>query len=440
MSQLDTIELKECLFETQSQSLYRIVHKGISQTIRIWSAPLSTADIDRLQYLHAHEDALPNIQRLIAIENQCAFITHNCSGVPLSQIQSSVSPKMVYEVLEQVLTILHRNHLAFDTVDGILLNSEGTLFIAAPDTSLVHPQIDGVWQLGWWALERLSSIDANLARRLIEEGKQSEYNTLLQTALKRLELGLPNQQWTDSAIQSFQHVCAFEPHQRWAADSALQMFQAYAEQAIGLSILQFCTQHHRLLETPKLRKGSKTGQVLPVQPWESREQAHLETKERPDQQNTSSLFNIFDIFDIFDIFKDPNYQKKILLISIATFVVLHLLTMTGMWLLSPEKTPPVEEQSLVSIEIAHDGIKQLTLNPSSLSDKSLDRPDEIKLTRSKRDLSSTIPPGIYELRVKHNRKKYSALIRLEESSRLQCVHTTNKNVECTHNNRNLAWD
>ena len=441
MSQLDTIEFKECLFETQSQALYRIVHKGLSQTIRLWSVPLSTADIERLQYLYAHEEALPNIPRLISLENRCAFVTNNCSGVPLPQIQSSASPRMVYEVLAQLLTILHQNHLTFDTVDGIFLTPEGTLSIAAPDISLVHPQIDGVWQLGWWALERLSSIDARLARQLVEEGKQSEYNALLQTALKRLELGLPNQQWTDSAIQSFQHVCAFEPYQRWTAATAQQMFEAYSEQAIGLSILQFCTQHHRLLETQKLVRGSKTGQVHPVQSWEPKEEAILDTQERSDPQDASSLLNIFDIFDIFDIFKDPNHQKKILSIGVATFVMLHFLTMTSMWVLSPEKTPaPLEEQSLVSIEITHDGIKQLTLNPNALSDKSLTPPDEIKLTRSKRDLSTTIPPGIYELRVKHNRKKYSALVRLEESSRLQCIHTTTKDVECTHNNRNLAWD
>ena len=434
MSQLDTIEFKECLFETQSQALYRIVHKGISRTIRCWNEPLSHQDIDRLQYVHAHEEGLPNIQRLISFEHGCAFVTHNCSGVPLSQIQSSLSPKMVYEVLEQVLTILHRNHLTFDSIHGIFLGFEGTLSILAPDISVVHPQIDGVWQLGWWALERLSSIDSNLARRLVEEGKQSEYNTLLQTALKRLELGLPNQQWTDSATQSFQHVCAFDPYQRWAPDTALKMFDAYAEQAIGLSLSQFCTQHHRLLEKPKFLKGSKTGQVHPIQEWKPQEKAALDTQETSESQDTVSLFGVF---------KNSNYQKQILQISLATFIILHLLTTASLWLGSlQEKQLSVEENPLISIEITHDGIKQLTLQPDSLPNNALDQDTkiDIKLTRSKRDLSTMIPPGIYELRVKHNRKTYKALVRLEESSRLQCTQTNNKTVECTHNNRNLAWD
>ena len=430
MPQLDTIEFKECLFETQSQALYRVLHNGISRTIRFWNEPLSSHDIDRLQYVHAHEAGLSKIHNVIAFEERCAFITHNCSGVPLSQIQSNLSPKMVYEIVEQVLTILHSNHLTFDSINGIFLGREGTLSISAPDISFSNQQIDGVWQLGWWALERLSSMDAHLARRLIEEGKHSEYNALLQTALQRLELGLPNQQWTDSAIQSFQYVCAFEPYKRWTADTAKKMFQAYADQAIGLSISQFCTQHHRLLEKPNVSKGNRTGQVHPVQEWKPQEDDIPGVQEVSKTQGVASLFNMF---------KKSTYQKQLLKISLITFISLHLVTTASIWLFSSQEKPAsVEEDSAISIEITHDGIKQLVLRSDNPPDN--DSKVDIKLTRSKRDLSTTIPPGIYELRVKHNRKKYRALVRLEESSRLECTQTNHKTVECTHNNRSLAWE
>ena len=140
------------------------------------------------------------------------------NGVSISTLQSSLSPKMVYEILARVCTALHQSHTAISSAEGVFLTPQGNIFIYTPCLASELPSIDSVWLLGWWALQKLSPTDDLSAYTLIQ-GNEREYTAHLKQTLRNIESGLPNQQWIASVVQSFEHICAFDSKNRWTAET-----------------------------------------------------------------------------------------------------------------------------------------------------------------------------------------------------------------------------
>ena len=115
--------------------------------------------------------------------------------------------KVVYEIVAQVCQALHQSHMAISSPQGILLSPQGNLFIFTPCLPRERSSMDSIWQIGWWALRRLTPTDGTTAQTLMLQRNETEYNSYLKQTLRNVESGLPNQQWIASVVQKFRiHV------------------------------------------------------------------------------------------------------------------------------------------------------------------------------------------------------------------------------------------
>ena len=175
--------------------------------------------------------------------------------------------------------------------------------------------------------------------------------------------------------------------------------RAYAEQAIGLSLSRFCSQHTRLFDEIQYAKGSLSGQVHPCSKW-------LSPNSNPTittviQQNLSA-----------------DTRQYFLIAATTVFLGLHSITATGMWLTSTNadsgNTAITEEQAQLNIE--HSGIRNLTLENGSTDGV------KIVLSRSKRSSVTTVPKGRYTLKVKHMNALKSTFIDIDSDTHIVCEH------------------
>ena len=409
MPDQNTLEILDCVVEDNDSTVYRALYNGKPRHVRIWKSIPADVTLQRLQYVQSTKDEFPQPYQLINIQEQCGLLMQSMNGVSITTLQSSLSPKMVYEIFAHICKALHHSHTAVSSADGIFLSPQGNIFIYTPYLESELPSIDSVWLLGWWALQKLSPTDDLSAYTLIQ-GNEREYTAHLKQTLRNLESGLPNQQWIASVVQSFEHICAFDSRSRWTAETTSRMMSAYAEQAIGLDIGQFCSQHRRLFEGVQYPKGALSGQVHPCTEW------------NPSKNSDTISTSIQNTWRI------AQYRKQFLLTAACVFFGLHSITATGMWLRSTPPPAPTEE--LIQLSIEHTGIRKLTLE-NGLTDGT-----KITLSRSKRNTSLQVPTGKYKLTIKHMNALKSAFIQLDSDTQIACEHKSNV-VECSQNNRSI---
>ena len=406
----NTLEILDCVVEDNHSTVYSALYNGKNRHVRIWKTNPDDMVLQRIQYVQSTKEEFPQPYQLIDIQGQCGLLMQSLTGVSIQTLQSSLSPKMVYEILAQVCKALHQSHTTISSVEGILLSPHGNIFIYTPCLESEYPSIDSVWLLGWWALQKLSPTDDLSAYTLIQ-GNEREYTAHLKQTLRHIESGLPNQQWIASVVESFGHICAFHPERRWTAETAARMMGAYAEQAIGLDIGQFCNQHRRLFEGIQYPKGPLSGQVHPCGEW-SPPKVSRPTISTVIQRN----FNL------------SKHRSHFFLSTLGVFLGLHCLTVAG---ISLKGDPPVTStEDLVELSIEHTGIQKLTLENSSTDGT------KITLSRSKRNISTQVPSGKYKLTIKHMNALKSAFIQIESDTQIACEHKSNI-VECNQNNRSI---
>ena len=408
MGDQNTLEILDCVVEDNDSTIYRALYNGKPRHVRIWKSIPDDTTLQRLKYVQSTQDGFPQPYQLINIQGHCGLLMQSLSGVSITSLQSSLSPKMVYEILAQVCGALYRSHITLSSVEGIFLSPQGNIFMYTPCQESESSSFDSVWLLGWWALQKLSPTDDLSAYTLIQ-GNEREYSVHLKQTLRNIESGLPNPQWIASVVQSFENICAFHPEKRWNAETVTRMMNAYSEQAIGLDIGQFCRQHRRIFENIQYSKGHLSGQVHPCTEWNPAKSPTISTS----LQNTLSL---------------SASRKHFLLSTAGVFFGLHSITAAGMWLRSDPTPTPTDD--LVKVTIEHTGIRKLTLE-NGLTDGT-----KIALSRSKRNTSTTIPKGRYKLTVKHMHALKSAFIQINADTNIVCEHKSNS-VECNQNNRTI---
>lgn len=420
-----TIVFQKCICATPVESLYTATVAGQDRFVRVWHQHLPNPIGQRLLYAYSMEEDLPKVYESIHAGNEQAFVMQRIPGIPITRLQSSLSPKVVYDIVSHILGILEHSHLELSSLDSILLTPKGNLLIVAPSIEQPSQRHNGVWLLAWWALQRLSALDTQPAQQYFRNQKETEYTTELKRVLSRLELGLPNQEWLNSAIQTLRHMCAFHKKQRWTATNALKMMEAYAQQAIGLELSQFCAQHARIFQEPKWSKGPKSGEVHPIKPWILKDQS-------------SDVPTAF-IAQLKEIWKSKPQQRTLLSLSALTMLVCHSITAAAFWMVSPQDTqarPSDTPMDEISVTIQHDGVRKITLESVSDSSRTFD------LTRSKRILETSVAPGPYQLKVKHKGKTLSLRLELDSDTRIDCQQApqATPTVQCTKNNRTISWD
>ena len=409
MSSQNTLEIQDCVVEDSDSTVYRALYNGKPRHVRIWKQIPDDHELQRLQYVYAVEEDFPQPYHLLNINEQCCLLLQSINGLSITTLQSSLSPKVVYEIVAKACQALHQSHMTLSSPQGIILSPQGNLFIYTPCLPKVSSSIDSIWQLGWWALRRLTPTDGSTAHTLMLQRNETEYNNYLKQTLRNLESGLPNQQWIASVLQSFEYMCAFHPTDRWNAETSSKMMRAYAEQAIGLSLSRFCSQHTRLFDGIQYTKGSLSGQVHPCTMWK--------VPNRTTHITTTLQTHL------------PSEIKQYFLITATTvFLGLHSITATGMWIASNKTQAPIEATAQVHIE--HSGIRKLTLG-SGLTDGV-----KIVLSRSKRTSETTIPKGRYKLTIKHMNALRSKFIDIDSKTHIVCEHDGSV-VECTQNNRTI---
>lgn len=408
MAEEHPLDFQDCIVHDERSAVYRVLHNGRSRFLRIWTELPDETTLERLQYVHSVEEDFPKSYELLNVNGQCGLLLQNMNGRSITSLQSSLSPKMVYEILAHVCHALHQSHMDLSSIDGILLSPQGNIYIYAP-TLPSTGQINGIWMLGWWAIQHLSTADMNQAHNLLVQGTVQEYEAYLKQALRGFESGLPNQQWISSVVQSLENMCTFDVERRWTAESAARMMNAYAEQAIGLDIGQFCSSHSRLFENVQFSKGVLSGQVHPAVRWKSR------------QANTA-LLTILE-----QTWATSNTRTPFILAACGMFFGLHSLTAIGMWGSSLSETT-VKTETMIQVSMEHSGIRKLKLESGVINGP------QISLTRSKRTSSTELPAGRYKLSIKHMNTMQAAFVELDSDAKIVCEHRTNI-VECTHNNR-----
>ncbi len=416
-----TIVFQQCICEGPVESLYTATIAGQERLVRVWHQSIPTSIGKRLLYAHSMEEDLPKVYESIHAGNEQAFVLQRTDGISITRLQSSLSPKVVYSIVSHILGILEHSHLELSSLDSILLTPKGNLLIVAPSIERPSKANHGVWLLAWWALQRLSSIDTHVAQRHFQNQKEAEYSAELQRVLSRLELGLPNQEWLNSAIQTFTHMCAFHQKNRWTTSNALKMMEAYAQQAIGLSLGQFCAQHTRIFNNPNWSKGSKSGEVHPITPWIL--------------NNQSSGTTTDVVSKVKQIWKTKPQRRTLLSVGALTFMMCHGLTAAVFWILPSQDSQALVSETIV-VTIHHDGLRKIMLESADDSDF------RFELTRSKRELEANIAPGPYQLKVKHKRETHSVRLELDSDARIDCQQAleTEPTVQCTKNNRTISWD
>ena len=411
MSDQNTLEILDCVVEDNRSTVYRALYNGKPRHIRIWKTMPTDVTLQRLEYVLGTEEVFPNPDGLLNVQGQCGLLMQSINGISISTLQSSLSPKMVYEILAQVCTALRQSHMTLSSVEGVILSPHGNIFVYTPSPQADHPSIDSVWLLGWWALQKLSPTDDLSAYTLIQ-GNEREYTAHLKQTLRNIESGLPNQQWIASVVQSFEHICAFQPQNRWNAENTARMMTAYAEQAIGLDVGQFCAQHRRLFEGIQYPKGPLSGQVHPCTVW------------HPPKNSSPTISTSLQ-----HTWSTSGNRTSFLITAVSVFLILHSITAAGMWLSA--ESPPVQTNELVELNIEHTGIRKLTL------ENGLNEGTKIALSRSKRSISTTIPVGRYKLTIKHMNALKSAFIQIDSDTQVTCEHKNNI-VECNQNNRSIS--
>lgn len=412
MAEDHPLDIQDCIVHDEHSAVYRVLHNGRSRCLRIWRELPSTVTLDRVQYVHSVEEDFPKSYELLNVNGQCGLLLQKMSGRSITSLQSSLSPKMVYEILAHVCHALHQSHMDLSSLEGVLLSPQGNIYIYTPSIP-AQRQFNSVWLLGWWAIQHLSTADMKQARNLLLQGNVQEYQTYLKQSLRVLESGLPNQQWISSIVQSLENMCTPEIEHRWTAEAAARMMSAYAEQAIGLDIGQFCSTHTRLFDSVQFPKGPLSGQVHPSVTWKSRQ--------------TNTNFSTSIQHTIQQTWSTSNTRKPFILTACGVFFGLHSLTALGMQESSPDKSK-TEIDTMVEVSIEHSGIRKLNLESGRMSGP------QISLSRSKRTTSTALPTGQYKLSIKHMNALQSAFIEIDTDAKIACEHNANI-VECTHNNR-----
>ena len=159
----------DCVVEDNDSTVYRALYNGKPRHVRIWKSIPTDVTLQRLQYVQSTKD-FHNPYQLINVQGQCGLLMQSMNGVSISTLQSSLSPKMVYEILARVCQ--HSiNHIQRSLLHkASILSPQGNIFIYTPCLQDELPSIDSVWQIGWWALQKLSPTDGTSALH-IDTGK-----------------------------------------------------------------------------------------------------------------------------------------------------------------------------------------------------------------------------------------------------------------------------
>ncbi len=421
MSASKNIIVQSCILHEDTHSLYMVRYKDKPLWLRKWNQQLPEVALNRLVYLYNSGQEFPRLHRTIRLGDTPGLLLEPCIGIPITTLQSSLSPKTIYEIATQILDTMRRTETSFVSMEGMLLNEQGQVFNCAPTlpqkTSTMHN--DGVWTLGMWVLSKVCPVSTEHLYTFMQQQNAQQYNTALNKILTRLELGLPNQQWTNSAIQTIAHMCAFSPKQRWNAETSLKMMEAYAGQGIGLSLPVFCEQHRRIFGEHKYPSGPLTGQTLSFVPWIKKEN-EAETTTLSWKQTLKQTWHT------------PSNRRFLFGSTGISFLLLHLLTSLFMWMLPPT-TATEASSNRIAFEVHHDGVRKITLQNEA------EQSTVAKLSRSKRELTVNIDVGTYRFEVEHQNKRWTTFLELTENTRVECQQAV-ESVECTANNRMIQWD
>ena len=208
MSEQNTLEIQDCVVEDSDSTVYRALYNGKPRHVRVWQRMPDDNEFTTIAIRIWRRGRFPTVISSLDISGQCCLLLQSIRGLPITTLQSSLSPKVVYEIVAQVCQALHQSHMTISSPQGILLSPQGNLFIYTPCLPKERSSMDSIWQIGWWALRRLTPSDGTTAHALMLQRNETEYNKYLKQTLRNLESGLPNQQWIASVVQSFEtYVC-----------------------------------------------------------------------------------------------------------------------------------------------------------------------------------------------------------------------------------------
>ena len=132
MPDQNTLEILDCVVEDNNSTVYRALYNGKPRHVRIWKSIPTDVTLQRLQYVQSTKDEFHRYYRLINVQEQCGLLMQSVNGVSISTLQSSLSPKMVYEILARVCKALHQSHTALSSAEGVFLSPQGNIFIYTP--------------------------------------------------------------------------------------------------------------------------------------------------------------------------------------------------------------------------------------------------------------------------------------------------------------------
>ena len=119
MTTESVIEIKECLYESDHQSVYRVLVNHDAHTLLVWRNSLSQKNLTSLIESSHNEHFLLYTKRIVSMFEQPALLCVDIKGISLTTFKSSLSPKSVYEIGLQILQFVERTQLGFIDLSSI---------------------------------------------------------------------------------------------------------------------------------------------------------------------------------------------------------------------------------------------------------------------------------------------------------------------------------
>ncbi len=405
MTNDSVIEIKESLYQSDQQSVYRVLVNHDAHTLRVWNTPLTKRRLEKeIQLSHA-EPFLLYTKRVVDLEEQPALLCADVSGISLTTFKSSLSPKSVYEIGVHILKFVERTQFGFTDISSIFIESDGSLKFLSTQSEEENPGIVSYSGLliSLWIIEHLSGQSMHQAHQYLSNQKSGDYRHFIEFSLRSIKTGLPNAQWHPNAIQSFQHISAYQPVHRWPLIDTIRILDAYQEQSIGLSLSDFSRQHQRLFQDDRGVPGPLTGQIHPLTMWVIGSPSWF--------QSTLKVHSPINVG----------------IIAVVVFASCHLLFFGAQSIYISSDDP-------LNIQITHSGLRSLSITGND---------DAIKVSRSNRDSSHALYAGKYDLTVQSPTKKvFRSVIILDEDGTLKCIGNKKESlsVQCTIYNRRIKWE
>ena len=141
MTSESVIEIKECLYQSEYQSVYRVLVNHDAHTLLVWENPIPQNHLETLIETSHIEEFLLYTKRVLNLDDKPALLSVDIQGVSLTTFKSSLSPKSVYEIGVQILQFVERTQLGFTDLSSIFVESDGSLKFLSTQSEKQNPGI-----------------------------------------------------------------------------------------------------------------------------------------------------------------------------------------------------------------------------------------------------------------------------------------------------------